>query len=188
MYRTALTRLLIVCLCVQTLTPPALATPLRPSPVAAAISNAPARAGTAVRHVLSTLALVEQSMVAFLRATLTPQDNWSVVLTPASTEFKEYAGLDYHHPTRKLLLSANNPGGQPNNFETVGADGSHSAFSNVAGLTGDILIATARDEGQGLSRGGFVSGEVFTTTGVPGSIARLNSSGATVQNPWVTLP
>ncbi|HSK62957.1 MAG TPA: hypothetical protein VK893_03925, partial [Pyrinomonadaceae bacterium] len=30
--------------------------------------------------------------------------------------------------------------------------------------------------------------EVFTTTGVPGSIARLNASGATVQNPWVTLP
>jgi hypothetical protein len=137
---------------------------------------------------MGTLALVEQSLVAFLRATFTPQDNWNVVLTPASTEFKQYAGLDYHHPTRKLLLSANNPAGQPNNFEAVGSDGSHSAFSNVAGLTGDILIATARDEGQGLSRGGFVSGETFTTTGVPGAIARLNSSGATVQNPWVILP
>src|SRR5918996_4852682 len=170
MYRTAITRFLIVCLCVQTLTPPALATPSRTSPVISAISNAPVRAGTAARHVLGTLALVEQSMVAFLRATFAPQDNFTVVLTPASTEFKNYAGLDYHHPTRKLLLSANNPHGQPNNFEAVAGDGSHSAFSNVAGLTGDILIATARDEGQGLSRGGFAAGETFTTNGVPGAI------------------
>jgi RHS repeat-associated protein len=188
MYRTAITRFLIVCLCVSTLTPPALATPSHTSPVVAAISNAPARTGTVASQIISTLGLVEQSMVAFLRATFTPQDDWNVVLTPASTEFKEYAGLDYHHPTRKLLLSANNPNGQPNNFETIATEGSHSAFSNVAGLTGNILIATARDEGQGLSRGGFVSGEVFTTTGVPGAIARLNSSGATVQNPWVLLP
>ena len=186
MFRTAITRFLIVCLCVQAITPPAMATPSHSSPVVAAISNAPARAGGAARHVMSTLALIEQSVVAFLYTTFAPQENWNVVLTPVSAEFKDYAGLDYHHSSRKLLLSANNPGGQPHNFEALAADGTRSAFSNVAGLTGDILIATARDEGQGLSRGGFVAGEVFTTTGVPGAIARLNASGATVQNPWVT--
>jgi len=188
MFRNALLRFLIVCLCFQTIAPPALATPSRSSPVVAAITNAPTRATAATRHMMSTLALVEQSMVAFLHAAFAPQENWNVVLTPVSTEFKDYAGLDYHHSSRKLLLSANNPAGQPHNFEAVAADGTRSPFSNVAGLTGDILIATARDEGQGLSRGGFVAGEVFTTTGVPGSIARLNASGATVQNPWVTLP
>ncbi len=39
-----------------------------------------------------------------------------------------------------------------------------------------------------MSRGGFPAGELFTTTGVAGVIARVNASGATVQNPWVTLP
>lgn len=188
MFRNALVRFLIVCLCVQTITPPVLATPSRSSPVVAAITNAPTRAASGARHMMGVLALVEKSMVAFIRATFAPQENWNVVLTPVSTEFKDYAGLDYHHSSRKLLLSANNPAGQPHNFEAVAADGTHSAFSNVAGLTGDILIATARDEGQGLSRGGFVAGEVLTTTGVPGSVARLNASGATVQNPWITLP
>ena len=70
----------------------------------------------------------------------------------------------------------------------MAADGTKSAFSNLAGLDGELLIATSRDEGQGLSRGGFVAGELFTSTGVAGVIARVNASGATVQNPWVTLP
>src|SRR6185369_6033282 len=88
----------------------------------------------------------------------------------------------------KLLLSANTPTGQPNNFEAIAADGSRAAFSNVAGLSGDLLIASTRDEGLGMSRGGFPAGDLFTSTGMPGAIARINASGATVQNPWVTLP
>ena len=123
MFRKALVRFLIVCLCVQTITPPAMATPSRSSPAVAAITNAPTRAAAGARHMMGVLALVEQSMVAFLHATLAPQENWNVVLTPVSTEFKDYAGLDYHHSSRKLLLSANNPAGQPNNFEAVCRDG-----------------------------------------------------------------
>ena len=165
----------------QVITPPVMAMPNGPSPVVTAISNAPGR-------VMATLGAVEQSLVTFLRAMLTPQEQWSVVLTPVATEFKDYAGLDYHHSSRKLLLAANTPGGQPHNFEAIAADGNRSAFSNVAGLDGELLIATSRDEGQGMSRGGFVAGELFTTTGVAGVIARVNASGATVQNPWVTLP
>src|SRR6185503_20628963 len=61
------------------------------------------------------------------------------------------------------------------------------SFTNVAALSGDLLIATSRDEAQGMSRGGFPAGELFTSTGVAGAIARVNASGATVQNPWVTL-
>lgn len=53
MYRTALTRFLIFCLCVQSLTPPVLATPSRTSPVVAAISNAPAHAGSMALPVLA---------------------------------------------------------------------------------------------------------------------------------------
>ena len=34
----------------------------------------------------------------------------------------------------------------------------------------------------------FIPGELFSATGVPGVIARVAADGATVQNPWVTLP
>ena len=172
---------LMISLWMQVITPPAMAAPAGPSPISVAL-------GKASSDVMSTLALVEQSLVAFLRATLTPQEQWNVVLTAVNAEFKDYAGVDYHASSRKLLLAANTPGGQPNNFETVAGDGSRAAFSNVAGLDGALLIATSRDEGQGMSRGGFPAGELFTTTGTAGAIARVSASGATVQNPWVTLP
>jgi hypothetical protein len=136
---------------------------------------------------MATLATIETKLLVFLRASL-PQDNWTVVLTPVSGEFKDYVGLDYHQPSKKLLLSANTPTGQPNNFELIAADGTRSAFSNVAGLSGELLTATTRDEDQGMSRGGFFAGELLTSTGVPGVIARVNASGASVQNPWLTLP
>ncbi|HKG48076.1 MAG TPA: RHS repeat-associated core domain-containing protein [Pyrinomonadaceae bacterium] len=173
--------LLLISLWLQVITPPAMAAPRGPSPIVSTISNAP-------RQLMAKLAVVEQSLVSLLRAALAPQENFNIVLTPATTEFKDYSGLDYHASSRKLLLSANTPSGQPNNFEAVAADGSRTAFSNVAGLSGDVVIATARDEGQALSRGGFPAGELFTSTGVPGVVARVNASGATVQNPWVTLP
>ncbi len=175
-----LVTLLLISLWLQVITPPVMAAPRGPSPIVSTISNAP-------RQLMAKFALVEQSLVALLRAALTPQENWNVVLTPTTTEFKDYSGLDYHASSRKLLLSANTPSGQPNNFEAVATDGSRAAFSNVAGLDGDVLIATSRDEGQGMSRGGFPAGELFASTGVPGAIARVNASGATVQNPWVTL-
>lgn len=186
--RRVITLILLLGLWLQVVTPPVMAAPTGPSPIISALSNAPGHAGAALRQVMGTLGAVEQSLVVFLRATFTPQEEWNVVLTPVTTEFKDYAGLDYHHSSRKLLLAANTPGGQPNNFAAIAGDGSSSAFSNVAGLSGDLLLATSRDEGQGMSRGGFVGGELFTSTGVAGAIARVNASGATVQNPWVTLP
>ena len=164
-----ITVVLLLSLWLQVITPPVMAAPVGPSPIVVALNKAPGRA-------MATLALVEQSLVTFLRATFTPQENWNVVLTPVNGEFKDYVGVDYHASSRKLLFSANTPGGLPNNFEAVAADGSRASFSNVAGLNGELLIATNRD-----------TGDLFTTTGVPGVIARVNASGATVQNPWVTL-
>ena len=182
--RRRITMLLILSFWVQLIAPPVMAAPRGPSPIVGLITKAPGGA----RQVMATLALVEQSLVAFLRAAFTPQEDFNIVLTATNAEFKDYAGLDYHHASRKMLLAANTPGGQPNNFEAVAADGSSASFSNVAGLNGALLIATSRDEGQGVSRGGFPAGDLFTTTGVAGVVARVNASGATVQNPWVTLP
>jgi len=176
-----LVTLLLISLWLQVIAPPVFAARLGPSPIVSTISSGS-------RQLVAKFALVEQSLLSLLRAALTPQENWNVVLTPVTTEFKDYSGLDYHASSRKLLLSANTPSGQPNNFEAIATDGSRTSFSNVAGLGGDLVIATSRDEGQGMSRGGFPAGELFTSTGVPGAIARVNASGATVQNPWVTLP
>src|ERR1044072_9840837 len=141
--RKRLVVILLVSLWLQVITPPVMAAPRGPSPSGALLSNASAR-----------LALVEQSLVALLRASLTPQENWNVVLTPVTTEFKDFTGLDYHASSRKLLLSANTPAGMPNNFEAIAADGTRAAFSNVAGLAGGVLIVTSREEGGGVRRGG----------------------------------
>jgi RHS repeat-associated protein len=125
---------------------------------------------------------------ADVNAALTPQENWNVVLTPVVTEFHEHAGLDHHQPSRKLILSANTAAGESHSFELLAGDGGHSAFSNVAGLQGDVLVATARDDGQGVSRGGFQPGTLFASTGAAGVVARISADGASVQNPWVVLP
>ena len=97
-------------------------------PVMAKTAGAPVSS-----DVMTTLALAGESLVAFLRATFTPQEQWNVVLTPVSAEFKDYAGVDYHASSRKLLLAANTPGGQPHNFETVAADGSRGGVFERSG-------------------------------------------------------
>ncbi|HEV8427371.1 MAG TPA: RHS repeat-associated core domain-containing protein [Pyrinomonadaceae bacterium] len=114
-------------------------------------------------------------------------EEFGVVLTPLNTSFAGHVGIEHHQPLRKLVVSANNPSGMPNNFESLDADGTHRPHSNVAGLTGGLKIATARDSGTGMSLGGFNPGELFSGTGVPGVIARIAADGATIQNPWVTL-
>ncbi len=74
--------------------------------------------------------------------------------------FTGHVGIDHHQPLRKLVVSSNNPTGMPLNFESLDADGTHRPYSNVAGLTGGLKIATARDDGTGMSLGGFSSRRV----------------------------
>lgn len=119
--------------------------------------------------------------------TVTPQSSFGVELTPLNTAFNNHAGIDYHERTRKVVVAANSTQGQPNNFELIQADGAHASFSNVSGVTGQLKIATARDDGFGVSLAGFKPGELFTATDTPGVVARIASDGGTVQNPWVTL-
>lgn len=120
---------------------------------------------------------------------VTPQSNsFGVELTPLNTAFNNHAGIDYHERTRKVVVAANSTEGQPNNFELIQADGAHASFSNVSGVTGELKLATARDDGFGASLAGFKPGELFTSTDTPGVVARIASDGGTVQNPWATLP
>jgi RHS repeat-associated protein/uncharacterized repeat protein (TIGR01451 family) len=109
-------------------------------------------------------------------------------LIPISTGFNSPVGIDYHQPTNKVVMSVNYISGQPHNFELVAQDGSRTQFSNVAGLTDEVYIATARDEIGGKSIGGFLAGEMFTGSGVGGVIVRISPDGTKVLNPWVQLP
>jgi RHS repeat-associated protein len=114
--------------------------------------------------------------------------SFGIVLTPVNSPFNGKIGISHHQPTNKVLSSTFYPSGQPHNFELVAADGTQTGFSNVAGISGELRIATARDDGQGMSLGGFTPGEVFTGTSVPGVIARITADGSSIQNPWVILP
>lgn len=117
-----------------------------------------------------------------------PQQSLGIVLTAVNAPFNGSVGISHHQPTNKLLSTTFSPTGQPHNFELIAADGSQTAFTNVAGLSGELRIATARDDGQGISLGGFAPGEAFTGTGVVGVIARIKADGSSIQNPWVVLP
>jgi len=121
-------------------------------------------------------------------ARLIEPQSFGIVLTAVSGPFNGSVGISHHQPTNKVLTSNFYPSGQPHNFELVAADGAHTAFSNVAGISGELRIATARGEGQSTTVGGFTSGEVFTGTSVPGVIARIAADGSSIQNPWIILP
>jgi RHS repeat-associated protein len=109
-------------------------------------------------------------------------------LVPISTGFNSAVGADYHQPTNQVVVSVNYSSGLPHNFELVSANGTHTQFSNIKGLTDEVYIAAARDEGGGRSIGGFKAGEMFTGSGVGGVIVRISPDGTQVLNPWVRLP
>lgn len=108
-----------------------------------------------------------------------------VVLTPITTVFNNPIGIDYHQPSGKVVVSVNYFSGLPYNFELIAFDGTHSQFSAVSGLSDEVKIASVRASS---CQGGFLPGELFTGTGASGVIARISPTGATIQNPWVTLP
>ena len=186
--RNVAVQFLAACILFQSVVPAALASPGAARRFAAPRTSLASRAGGTLEGLAVGAVELAAGVVASVRAALSSQENWNVLLTPVNTEFHGHTGIDYHQPGGELILSANAPTGDPNSFELVGANGGHNGFSNVTGLQGDVLIATARDDGQGMSRGGFKSGTVFASTGVPGVVARISPDGASVQNPWVTLP
>lgn len=111
----------------------------------------------------------------------TPQP---ISFTAISTPFSTPIGIDFHEPTRSVVLSANYPSGMPSNLERIGQDGTHFAFSALAGLTDEIKIATVRSG----NIGGFTTGELAVGNGLDGQLVRISADGSKVQNPWVVLP
>jgi hypothetical protein len=109
----------------------------------------------------------------------------TITLRPLATDFNNPIDVGYHQPTDKIMLSVNYSGGMPNNFDLIAADGSHTPFSAVNGLTDEVYIASVRSS---RCQAGFTTGESFVGTGTPGAIARISPDGSKVLNPWVTLP
>ncbi|MBI3201054.1 MAG: hypothetical protein HYZ29_05870 [Myxococcales bacterium] len=108
----------------------------------------------------------------------------AITFTAISTTFNSPIGIDYHEPTKSVVVSVNYPSGTPSGFERIEVDGKHQQFSNLTGLTEEVKIATARSGNPG----GFVPGDLFVGNGVDGQIVRISGNGATVTNPWVDLP
>jgi hypothetical protein len=109
----------------------------------------------------------------------------ALTFTPISTTFNSPIGIDYHEPTDSVVMSVNYAtGGVPSNFERVELDGTHVQFSNYANMTDEVKIATVRSG----SIGGFVTGDLFVGNGQDGRIVRITDNGATVLDPWVSLP
>lgn len=187
-WRNVVSQLLVACLLIQTAVPAAFAAQPGTSPIGAPASGPYGGAASSLRGLWLGVGNLAAGLVTHVNAVLTPQENWSVVLTPLGTEFRDHTGLDYHQPSKKLIVSANSPSGAPHNFELLAADGGHFTFSNVLGFGGEVLVAAARDGGQSASAFGFQPGTLFTTNGAPGAVARISPDGAAVQNPWVTLP
>ncbi len=106
-------------------------------------------------------------------------------LVAISTPFNTPIGIDFHEPTHSLVMSVNyGTGGVPQNFERILLDGTHAAFSTYSGLTDEVKIATARAGNPG----NIPVGTLFTGNGLDGEIVRISPDGATIDNPWVTLP
>jgi len=180
--RRFIAQLLAFMLLVQTIAPPTSAAPAHGFSLASLRSGA-----SSLAAVLGNLGGVAPATSAQTVSVRPAAEDFGVVLTPLGTAFAGHVGIEHHQPLRKVVVSSNNPTGVPLNFETLDADGTHRPHSNVARLTGGLKLATARDDGTGMSRGGFKPGELFSGTGAPGVIARVAADAATVQNPWVTL-
>jgi hypothetical protein len=140
-------------------------------------------AKVAVGWLLGTTALI--AATAVLHHVQPAAGATSITLRPLATGFNNPIDVGYHQPTDKILLSVNYSSGVPNNFDLIAADGSHTPFSAVKGLTDEVYIASVRSSP---CQAGFTVGQSFVGTGTPGVIARISPDGSQVVNPWVTLP
>jgi hypothetical protein len=91
--------------------------------------------------------------------------------------------VDYHDPTSSLIVSQNV--GAPNeSFARVQANGTVSTFASPTGMTDENSFAIAHAGNPG----GWTTGDLYAGTGHAGQILKVSNNGATITNPWVTLP
>src|SRR6266516_563785 len=154
----------------------------------AAATAAPEKRGfSRSRRIALVLALsLMTSLVALVTGSAPARAaNTAVTLTPIAIGFPDPIGIDYYQPTNEIVMSVNYPGGIPNNFDLVAADGTLSPYGSVSGLTNEVYMAGIRSSSCQQT---FQTGELYFGTGTPGVIAKLSADGTTLTNPWATLP
>ncbi|MFL6238111.1 MAG: hypothetical protein ACJ735_01270 [Actinomycetes bacterium] len=110
-----------------------------------------------------------------------------VTFHPITTAFNSPIGIDYHEPDNTLVLSVNyNTSGDPNNFDLIHTDGSHTQFSSVTGLSDEVYPAAIRTTSCS-DTSGFTVGDVYSGTGTSGEISKISADGATVNTSWAEL-
>jgi hypothetical protein len=93
-------------------------------------------------------------------------------------------GLDYHSPTKSLLVSVD-PGfdaNHPTNFVRIDTNGALTHWADVAGITHPVTMATVKR-----STNGVVQGDTYFGTEDPIGIGWLSADGTRSSNNWVTL-
>ena len=114
---------------------------------------------------------------------------FAITLTPIGSGFNQIIGIDHYEPANQVVISVNYPTGLPYNFELVASDGTRTQYSTITGLTDEVKVASAKDDGGGMSIGGFAPGTLFTGTGTAGEVTRIAPGGSQPFGaPWVTLP
>src|SRR5262249_50876991 len=83
-----------------------------------------------------------------------PKPGQNFTLQLLTTPFSNVNGIEYHSILNKMVASVHFDSGLPNNFDELNADGTHTQFTTISGLTDEVYFAIARDDGGGHNIGG----------------------------------
>ena len=93
-------------------------------------------------------------------------------------------GIDYQPVQNALVVSVNDPSGQPKNFILIGTNGSGAVtitnWSSVAGAPNEVEIATVKTTANG-----FIQGDMYFGNGAV--IDKLSADGAQWTTDWCSL-
>jgi hypothetical protein len=76
----------------------------------------------------------------------------SLNLTKISLSFEKPIGIDYHPPSNSLILTHDFPTGIDGNFKRIDNRGKSFSFSNISGLTNEVLHNSLSNEIHSLFR------------------------------------
>lgn len=103
----------------------------------------------------------------FASAFLTIQDNAGSNVIQTVTHIHHAAGIDYHQPTDSLIVSTNQPDGDPRNFArlftTLIGSNRVTVITNWSGVSGEpeeVKLVTVKTTGSG-----FTNGDLFFGSG-----------------------
>jgi hypothetical protein len=131
--------------------------------------------------------VVAVAVLGLIAAAILRASSVTINLQPFSTTFNAPVGIDFWGPPhRQLITTENYPGPvQPRQIDPVTGVNTPFPVAIPGTLDNEIKISTVQ---ASACMGGFQANDVFFPNGQPGQIVRVTDNGATVQDPWVTLP